>query len=478
VSFFFQELTMLLASYVAAAAAMFVAALYLFLRLRLLLTTTTMLIGSLLLIYGPACLSYTASSGSRAFLIHLLINANQFPDPIFAVIKAKIPDFDAVVTAMNFSIALMYLGVIAGIMAVDRLFPKRIATMRGALANWNAQALQDEVGSHRILLIVISALVALMLLTSIKENHIATIWKFFSIKGDDANNLAGNEFRLHFASSPSYFYRLILSAVAPMFIVWGLLAGGLSRSWPLLLATSLLFIATMIGKFDTLSKAPPAFFLIQLMVAALLIFSNRITWRSALGGACVIALLLYAIARLIMTLPEGYLGIEFVYYRVFEVENQALLQNFATFPFMHPFMWGANIRPIAILMGLDYVPSYSVVAYTWSGTYDVTTPSLFIADAWADFSYAGVIVFSLIAGAVCRLIDAIFLVHGKTVVSVAVLGATFMGVFTLLTTALNTALLSGGLLLAPILAGLLVAAIRYLGQRNPTSPIEHAAQSE
>ena len=468
---------MLLASYVAAAAAMFVAALYLFLRLRPLLTTTTMLIGSLLLIYGPACLTYTASSGSRAFLLHLLTNSIQFPDPIFAVIKAKIPDFDAVVTAMNFSIALMYLGIIAGIEAIDRLFPKRIATMQASLTNWNAQALQDDIGSRRILLIVISALVALMFLISITENHIATIWKFLSIQSDDANNLARNAFRLHFAASPNYFYRLILSAVAPMFIIWGLLAGGLSRSWPLLLATSLLFIATMIGKFDTLSKAPPVFFLIQLMVAALLIFSNRITWRSALGGACVIALMLYAITRLIMTFPQGYLVIEFVYYRVFEVENQALLQNFATFPFMHPFMWGANIRPIAILMGLDYVPSYSVVAYTWSGTYDVTSPALFIADAWADFSYAGVIVYSLIAGAVCRSIDAIFLVRGKTVVGVAVLGATFMGVFTLLVTALNTALLSGGLLLAPILAGLLVAAIRY-SQRHPASPVEQVSQGK
>ena len=94
---------MLLASYVAAAAAMFVAALYLFLRLRPLLTTTTMLIGSLLLIYGPAFLSYTLSSGEKAFLIHRLSGTIGAPDPIFAAIKAKVPDFDAVVTAEDVS---------------------------------------------------------------------------------------------------------------------------------------------------------------------------------------------------------------------------------------------------------------------------------------------------------------------------------------------------------------------------------------
>ena len=337
--------------------------------------------------------------------------------------------------------------------------------MRTALRNWNAQVLQDEIGDHRILLIVILALVALMLFFSISENHIATIWKFLSIPEGD-NNAARNMFRHHFSGSPNYLYRLILGAVAPMFVIWGLLAGGLSKSWSLLLAASLLFIATMVGELDTLSKAPPAFFLIQLMVGALLTFTNKITWRSALVAACGVAMVLSAVTRLIM---EGTEILNFVYYRVFEVGNQALLENFATFPLVHPYMWGTNLRPVAMLMGLHFIPAFSIVAHTWYGTYDVTSPALFIADAWADFSYAGVFVFSVIAGAVCRSIDAIFLVHGKTAVGVAVLGAAFLGVYTLLNTALNIALFSGGLLLAPILAGLLVMASRRLGRRHPTA---------
>ena len=83
------------------------------------------------------------------------------------------------------------------------------------------------------------------------------------------------------------------------------------------------------------------------------------------------------------------------------------------------------------------------------------------------------IVYSVIAGAICRSIDAIFLVHGKTIVSIAVLGAAFIGIFTLLTTALNAALFSGGLLLAPALAGLLIVAIRYRATK-PTLPVENA----
>jgi hypothetical protein len=471
---------MLSLSYVAAAAAMLAALLYLFLRLRPFITTTTMLVVSLLLIYGPTFLSFTLSSGETAFLINRLsgtATGSLHPIPIFGIIKDRVSDLDAVIIAMNFSIALMYISIIAGIEAVDRLFPRRVAAMRSAVTNWNAKPLYDDSGDHRLLLAVILALAAVMLFFSIREHHLATIWNFFSIPGGD-NNAARNLYRLHFAASPTYVYRLILGAVAPMLVIWGLLAAWSNRSWWLLLAAFLLFIATMIGKLDTLSKAPPAFFLVQLMVAGLLTFSNRISWRNALGGAALIVLVLYAVTRLVMVFPEGTAVLRVVYSRVFEAENQSLLENFATYPFVQPHMWGADIRPIAILMGLKYLPGYSIVAHTWYGSYDVTSPSLFIADAWADFSYAGVIVFSLMAGAVCRSIDAIFLVRGKTVVAVAVLGATFMGVFTLLVTALNTALLSGGLLLAPILAGLLVTATRFSGRQAGTSSVEHPVQTD
>src|SRR5260370_8673485 len=215
-------------SYATAATAMFAAVLYLFLRLRLFLTTTMMLVGSLLLIYGPAFLSYTSSSGEAGCLINRLWGGVGRPHPIFAIIKAKVPDLDAVITAMNFSIALMYLSVIAGIEAVDRLIPKRIATMRSALANWNAQNLHDDVGDHRILLIAIIALLVFMSFFSITEHHIETIWHFLSITADD--NAARNAFRLQFSGSPNYLYRLILGAVAPVFVFCGLLAGWVVKS--------------------------------------------------------------------------------------------------------------------------------------------------------------------------------------------------------------------------------------------------------
>jgi hypothetical protein len=94
----------------------------------------------------------------------------------------------------------------------------------------------------------------------------------------------------------------------------------------------------------------------------------------------------------------------------------------------------------------------------------LSSNALFIADAWIAFSYVGVLMFSILAGVLCRAIDALFLIEGKTIVSVSVLAATSFGIFTLLVSALNTAAISGGLLLAPLAAGLLVKAVRIFNR--------------
>jgi hypothetical protein len=295
-----------------------------------------------------------------------------------------------------------------------------------------------------------------MISVSISEHHIATISKFFSIRDNAARDL----FRLNFADSPNYLYRLVLAAVAPMFVIWGLWSGISNRSWLLPLAASLLFAITLIGEIELLSKAPPVFFVVQLMLAALLTLTNRITWKLVLLGGLSVFIIVYVTTRLIIVFPAGMSPIAFVYSRLFEVESQTLLEYFATFPQIHPHTWGANIAPIAALKGVPFVPGYNVVAYTWFGSHDITNPSVFIADAWAAYGYAGVILFSVAAGAICRSIDIAFLAPGKSVVGIAVLAATFAGVLMLMTKALNTALLSGGLLLAPILAAILVIATR------------------
>jgi hypothetical protein len=75
-------------------------------------------------------------------------------------------------------------------------------------------------------------------------------------------------------------------------VVWGLLSGWVNRSWPLFLTAGTLLFVVLVGKSETLSKAPPAFFLIQLIIAGVLVTLNRLTWRSGLVVTFPIVLVL------------------------------------------------------------------------------------------------------------------------------------------------------------------------------------------
>lgn len=451
---------MLVASYVFTALAICAAAVYLCVRLQLFLTATTMLLTSLLLIYGPAYLSFMLSSGEKAMLIARLAGSVGGRSVMYSIIQAASFDFGAIIVAMNISIALMFIGVVIGVEIIDRLIPARVASLKVALADWNSQALRDSVGGTQVLLAIVACLTLFLGWVSFKESHIATIGSFLSIP-DEAAKAA---FRLNNGGSPNYLYRIALGAVAPMFVVWGLLSGWVNRSWGLLVVAGLLFVAVLIGKSETLSKAPPAFFLIQLVVAGLLVFRNKLSWRSALVVLSAIILILYIMVKLTISVYDNFGALGFLYYRVFEVPSESVLETFGAFPSRYPHTWGANIRPLAAMMGLDYVPSFTIISQLWHNTKDATSNALFIADAWVDFSYGGVFVFSALAGAACRLIDLIYLVNGKTATGIAIMVAAFGGVLTLLVSALNTAFLSGGLLLAPLIAGALIGIIKLLNR--------------
>lgn len=457
---------MLVVSYITASTAMLVAALYLALRLRPFVTTTSMLLSALLLVYGPASLIFMASGGQFHYLLRSLSGEKTFPPSMFPTMAAKVGGLEPVITDINFSLGLMYLGVIAGIELMNRALPLRASATDVAVAGWSRQSIGDDKRVHRVLLIAVLACFGVMLFYAVRENHLGTVAHFFSIERD---NSARNLFRATYGGSPSYLYRVTLSAIAPMLIIWGLLAGSLRRSWPLLAATALLLLVTMLGKVETLSKAPPSFLLLQVMLALLLAFSNRISWRVALIGGALFLLTVYVATRLVMVFSPDLSPFETVYSRIFETENETLVENFAVFPRLHPHMWGANIRPIAALMGWPFTPAFSLVAYTWYQDHNITSPTLFIADAWADFTFAGPFVFSVLAGALCRGVDLTYLARGKSVVGIAVLATTFWGVLTLISTSLSIAMVTGGLLLAPVLAAILLGTAHWVSPSPPNS---------
>jgi oligosaccharide repeat unit polymerase len=420
------------ASYVIAALAIYAAALYLIYRLGLYLTASSILLGFLLLVYGPAYLAYML-----------------FRRPI-SVVDLRISNslnFDDIVVSLNLSIAIMFVCLIAGMELVDRLAPRSAQALQQAISAWNFQPLSGGRAKPWPLLIVILALGLFMAWISVKERHLAIIAGFLSVAGDEHAKTA---YRQQYGGSSVYLYNVVLASIAPMLIIWGALSGWTWRWWPLLAVTAFLLALTMLGKLETLSKAPFALFLIQLLLVAYLVFHNSINWRVALASVFVTVIIFYPIIRLAVPELDNMEAVSFFYYRAFDVSNQALLEYFGAFPERVPHMWGANIRPLAMLLGHQYTPSFDVVSRVWRSTGGSTTTAMFIADAWADFSYFGVIAFSIVVGMVCRAIDIILLVKGKTVTAVAVLAAAFIGIYNLMISALPTSMLSGGLILPPL----------------------------
>src|SRR5882724_3531997 len=436
------------ASYVIAALAIYGAGLYLIYRLDLYFTASTILLGFLLLVYGPAYLAY--------MLFRL-------PISVVDLRISNSANFHGTVVSLNLSIAIMFVFVIVGIELVDRMLPRSAQALRQAISGWNLQPLSEGNAKPWPLLFVILAMGLFMAWISVKEHHLAVVEGFLSAPDDQ---LAKTAYRQKYGGSNVYFYNIVIASIAPMLVVWGALSGWTRRWWPLLAVTAFLLALTMLGKLETLSKAPFALFLIQILLVLYLAFRNSINWRVALVGVIVTLIIFYPIIHLALPEVDEMEVLNLFYYRAFDISNQALLEYFGAFPERIPHMWGANIRPLATLLGHEYAPSFDVVSRVWRFTGGSTTTAMFIADAWADFSYFGVIGFSIVVGVICRAIDILLLVRGKTVTAVAVLAAAFIGIYNLMISALPTSMLSGGLILPLLFVIAILASQRLLTRRR------------
>jgi hypothetical protein len=425
----------LVASFLAATATMAGTAVYVLYKTRGYICTTSMLLGFLLLFYGPAYLLY---------VLHYNVTSVVFRQ------MTRSPYFEDGVMSLNFSIAIMYCGCIAGIELADRIAARRRASLARALKNWGAAPLAGNRQVVALLIAVNLILSVYMIGVSIYEDHVGVILGFFNA-GDTA--AARDEFRLHFSGTRIYWYRFIVASTAPFFLIWGLLEGWVNGSRLLLASSFLLLLLTLLGRVEMLSRAPVAFIILQFVLAAAFCFRNRITWQIALLGSAGAIAIFYPLIEL--TIPEtarNGTALSFFFRRAFFGSDEALLEFFSAVPYYLSHTWGANIRPLAWLTGVDFRPLYIDVSFLWRGESGSISNAMFIADAWADFSWPGVITASVLVGMLCRAVDLTVLASGKSAMTVAVLASMFGAILTLMISSAQTAMLSGGLLSVPLLA--------------------------
>lgn len=144
--------------------------------------------------------------------------------------------------------------------------------------------------------------------------------------------------------------------------------------------------------------------------------------------------------------------------RVFMIPNEVIFEYFYSIPEHLEFSYGSGISWISFFTtssSQEAVATYWKVGEIVRGEFGSTSNSFFIADAWSEFSWYGIVAFSIFAGWLIRWYDHQIVRWGTSPVAIALVVSAYNGAYTLGTTALTTAMLTGGLVLTPMFARIL-----------------------
>lgn len=416
-------------------------------------------LGCLLVFHGPAYWYYTRRWGLGEGTAFDLYNqawprsALTIDEGVIDVsalyytrISAAVRDAD-VLLSLDGALALTFVLFCFGVWLADKARGHRPSAHAQALRQWQTTPLlplKNDVSAR--ILVAAGAAILFMMYFLIRDGQLLKVYTYFATQADEFEKIA---MRREMGGSASYAFNLALGTVLPFvaFSLWSWWRAGASSVRWLALA---LILLVCLAKLATLSKAPAAVFVLQLLVLEFARRSLQISWR-------FIALLLGASALLFsaMTfvansdLRSARESLLFLFYRIFMIPNESLLEYFAVFPQQLAHTNGHDIRWLAQLVGVEPLQStFWRVAETLRGAPGSTTTAMYMADAWAAFSWIGILVVSTAFGFLLRWIDIELIVkRGRSVVTLAGLGLGHYGIFVGLSTAFQTTLLTGGLLL-------------------------------
>lgn len=401
-------------------------------RVGINLSLSSVLLALLLLFHGPAYIYYTRTWGPETDFFDTIVSAARGQD---------------VLPTLDLALATTFICVCIGIIAVDLLTGVSVPRWKNSLRRWSSTTTDVSNTEVRQVANISAALTALIILPFILiDDQLPKVLNYFTSNAGEVEKIA---LRREAGGSNFYLYNLLLATLLP-YIAFCLLVLRLKHAqyaskW------AFPFIALVaLGKAATLSKAPLAVFALQCMVVWLMMRKLTLSWQMILAltlSSTLIFLLMSFVAN--PTFEEITLIFEFLFYRVFMIVNEGLLEYFAAIPFVIEHSWGTQFSWVAALFqAKPSLPTFWLVGEVHRGVLGSTTTVMFMGDAWADFSWLGVVFAATTAGVIVRLIDIELIVkRGKTVSTIAGLAMGHFGLFIALSTSLQTALFTGGLAL-------------------------------
>ena len=394
------------------------------------LSLTSVLIGLMILFHGPAYLYYTRVYGPRSDFFDVIVSAAKGHD---------------VLPTLDLALALTFVFICVGVRFADFASRLSASRWRHALSMWARSPVATHPREIRRIVATCTALtIGLMLPFVLIDGQVPKVLNYFT---SDIGEFAKIALRREEGGSSFYLYNLLLSNLLPFaaFCLIGLLfaKARVSRTQAIGFIVLVAF-----GKAATLSKAPLAVFALQCAIVWLMLNRLTLSWK-IIVGISVLATGLFIVMSWVAnpTTDDLILVLEFLFYRVFMIVNEGLLEYFTAIPYVIDHSWGAQSSWIAALFQSEpRLPTYWLVGAVHRGELGSTTTVMFMGDAWADFAWVGVILTAFLVGALTRWIDIQLIVkRGKTVASVAGIALGQYGLFIALSTSFQTALVTGGL---------------------------------
>lgn len=412
-------------------AAIVLCGLFLFRYVGVNLSLSSVLVGLLLLFHGPAYLYYSRVWGPNTeFYYHILAAAPGQP----------------IIRTLDLAIVCLFVFVPLGIKLADLWWRESGNTVRYAIANWkSSKNALSTIEASRLRMLLLAVGFGVMVPSFFLDHQWSKVSQYLSFDLSAEDKV---ELRREAGANAFYVYSLLIATLAPYLAFCAIAARKLSgRGWVLPVVGFVGLVA--FAKMALLSKAPLAIFVLQIVIVLTMCKSLQLTLRTlyiVLGAA--LALFGVAAAIAMPTLDSvGVVG-QYLFYRTFMVTNEGLLEYFSAIPYVLHFSWGAKMGWIASLFGGGTdLSNIWLVSQVHRGMLGSTTAVLFIGDAWADFSWIGVVLAPILLGFLVRALDiALICRRGKSIAAIGALGLGQFGVSIALHTALQTTLLTGGLL--------------------------------
>ena len=95
--------------------------------------------------------------------------------------------------------------------------------------------------------------------------------------------------------------------------------------------------------------------------------------------------------------------------RMFVEPYRGLQLYFEVYPNYHPFLYGLSSRAVAAVLNVrDFISVSVYIPQVFLGINNTSYPALFIGEAWADFGYVGVIVYSVVVGFILQSYNVLY----------------------------------------------------------------------